>query len=97
MAQAYGLAEDPGMTEEFDFREYVDEPLVRVGPLTVEVVRVVHPVESYAMKVSHGGRSLVYSGDTAISEALVELARGTDLLLAEAAFREGEDNPASCT
>jgi ribonuclease BN (tRNA processing enzyme) len=95
MAQAYGLSENPGMTEEFDFHEYVDQPVVQVGPLTVEVTRVVHPVETYAMKVSHEGRSLVYSGDTAMSEALVELAHGTDLLLAEAAFREGEDNPAA--
>lgn len=95
MAQAYGLSEDPGMTEEFDFHEYVDEPVVQVGPLTVQVTRVVHPVETYAMKVSHEGRSLVYSGDTAMSDALVDLARGTDLLLAEAAFREGEDNPAA--
>jgi ribonuclease BN (tRNA processing enzyme) len=91
MAQAYGLPERPGMSREFEFRGY-DEP-VRLGPLTVEVARVVHPVEAYAIKVSEGDRSFVYSGDTGLCEALVELARDTDLLLAEASFREGDDNP----
>jgi ribonuclease BN (tRNA processing enzyme) len=93
IANAYGLAEKPGMSQEFDFREYADEPVIRVGPMTVEVALVAHPVESYAIKVSHGDRSLVYSGDTGPCQALVDLAQGTDLLLAEAAFREGEDNP----
>jgi ribonuclease BN (tRNA processing enzyme) len=92
LAQAYGLAENPGMTEEFDFREY-DGRSVTVGPLTIEVTQVLHPVESYAMRVTHEGRSFVYSGDTALCDSLVGLAQGTDLLLAEAAFREGEDNP----
>jgi ribonuclease BN (tRNA processing enzyme) len=95
LAQAYGLAEDPGMTEEFDFREHDEEQPVTVGPVTVAVTRVLHPVESYAMRVTHGDRSFVYSGDTALCDSLVGLAEGTDLLLAEAAFREGEDNPAA--
>lgn len=93
LAKSYGLAPDPGMKREFDFHEYGEHPTVAVGPLTVEVAPVAHPIESYAIKVSHAGRSLVYSGDTGPCEELVDLAAGTDLLLAEAAFREGEDNP----
>lgn len=93
VANAYGLAEKPGMSQEFDFREYDDQRTYQLGPLTFEVTLVAHPVESYAIKVTHGDRSLVYSGDTGPCRSLVELAKGTDLLLAEAAFREGEDNP----
>lgn len=93
VANAYGLAEKPGMSREFDFREYGDQRTFRVGPLTFEVTQVAHPIESYAIKVSEGDHSFVYSGDTGPCRALVELAKGTDLLLAEAAFREGEDNP----
>jgi ribonuclease BN (tRNA processing enzyme) len=93
VANAYGLAEKPGMSNEFDFREYDARQTYRVGPLAFEVALVCHPVEAYALKVSHGDRSFVYSGDTGPCPSLVELARGTDLLLAEAAFREGEDNP----
>ena len=38
-----------------------------------------------------GGRTLVYSGDTGESDALVALATGADVLLSEATF--GPDDP----
>jgi ribonuclease BN (tRNA processing enzyme) len=91
MARAYDLPADPGMTREFDFRGY--DGAFAVGPLRVQPVRVDHPVAAYALRVSHGDRSLVYSGDTAECDGLSELASGADLLLAEASFLEGEDNP----
>ena len=91
MARAYDLPLDPGMTGEFDFRE-ICEP-VHVGPFLVEATRVEHPVPAYALRVTAGGRSLVYSGDTAACPALVELATGADLLLVEASFRDDEANP----
>lgn len=92
-ARAYGLPKEPGMSAEFDFREYDDAP-IRLGPFTVKAVRVVHPVPAYGMRVEVGGRTLAYSGDTGPCTALVDLAKGADLLLAEAAFVEGGDNPA---
>jgi ribonuclease BN (tRNA processing enzyme) len=54
---------------------------------------VVHPVEAYAVRVEHEQRSIVYSGDTAPSRALVELAEGADLLLCEASFTDGDNPP----
>jgi ribonuclease BN (tRNA processing enzyme) len=57
------------------------------------VVRVAHPVETYAVRIEHEGRSLVYSGDTGPSTALAELASGADLLLCEASFLETGENP----
>lgn len=45
------------------------------------------------MRVEHDGHALVYSSDTGPNDALVALARGADLLLCEAAFRDGEGNP----
>jgi ribonuclease BN (tRNA processing enzyme) len=64
-----------------------------VGPFRIRTVRVNHPVEAYAIRIDAGGRSLVYSGDTAESDALVELSRGADLALFEASFLESRDNP----
>lgn len=92
LAAAYGLPPDPGMSEEFDFRSYDGEP-ARVGPFTVTHTQVCHPVETYALRVEVDGRSLVYSGDTGPCPRLAELAEGADLLLAEASFQEGADNP----
>lgn len=92
MARAYDLAPLPGMTEEFDFREY-DGQAVQVGPFTIEAVQVEHPVEAYSMRVSADGSVLVYSGDTGPCRAFDEAAKGADLLLAEASFVHGKDNP----
>jgi len=92
LARAYDLAIDPGMHEEFEFVTYSDSTM-RLGPFDLDVSRVVHPVESYALRVRHGSRTLVYSGDTGPSPELVDLARGADLLLAEASFVESRDNP----
>lgn len=91
MARAYDLPVDPGMSEEFDFRTH-GEP-VEVGPFLVETVPVAHPVEAYALKVTVGGRTLVYSGDTAACPALTALATSADVLLCEASFRDADDNP----
>lgn len=93
MARAYGLPENPGMDEEFDFRVYPEAEPVHFGPFKVQASRVVHPVEAFALKVAHGDSSFVYTGDTGPSAPLVRLAKGSDLLLSEASFREGDDNP----
>ncbi|HET7066342.1 MAG TPA: MBL fold metallo-hydrolase [Nocardioides sp.] len=91
MAESYGLPANPGMTHEFDFREYAGP--VELGPFRVEPYAVAHPVPAYGLRVTAGGRTLAYTGDTGLSAGLDELARGADLLLTEASFRHGDDNP----
>jgi ribonuclease BN (tRNA processing enzyme) len=44
-----------------------------VGDLTLRASPVDHPVETYAVRVEHGGTSLVYSGDTGPCPALIDL------------------------
>lgn len=85
---------EKSMSEVFDFRTLNDGE-IRLGPLTVTSARVAHPVETYGFRITHGSRSLCYSGDTGSCEALTELARGVDLFLCEASFTHGkEDVPA---
>lgn len=57
-----------------------------VGEVTVRAFAVDHPCEAYAIRMEHGGRTLVYSGDTGPSAGLVEAARGADVLLCEATW-----------
>lgn len=79
------------------FTAHTWEPHQQLGPFTVTAARVAHPAPCWATRFETGGRSLVYSGDTGPSPALVDLARGADLLLCEAAFTDpapgGEPNP----
>ena len=93
VASLYGEP-GPGISVQFDHRPWA--PSQQVGPFRVETVRVQHPVEAYAVRVTEDlpdGGSLVFSGDTGPCEALVGLAAGADLLLAEAAFLDVAGNP----
>jgi ribonuclease BN (tRNA processing enzyme) len=91
MTRAYDLANEDDMSGEFDFHEY--DGLVEVGPFVVEPVRVAHPVPAYGIRVTAGGRTLAYTGDTGPCDALDRLADRADLLLAEASFHHGAANP----
>lgn len=94
MSTAYGVDQpSAGMRAEFDFHEWIDGDTYAVGALAVTVARVAHPVPCFAMRIEHDGRSLVYSGDTGECGSLVSLARDADLLLCEASYVEGVDNP----
>jgi ribonuclease BN (tRNA processing enzyme) len=64
-----------------------------IGPFTITFARMAHPVETYAMRVEAGGRTLTYSGDTAPCDALVAVARGSDMLLCDASYHHGDDVP----
>ncbi|WP_329564481.1 MBL fold metallo-hydrolase [Kitasatospora sp. NBC_01266] len=90
LARAYDMPERPGMTGVFDFRTLTPGTF-ELGPLTVTAAQVNHPVEAYAFRIEHAGRSLVYSGDTGESPELVELARDADLFLCEAAYTDGRE------
>ncbi len=84
-----------GILDHFDYRDW--QPSQRIGPFIVRTALVDHPVAAYAIRIEEdieGGGTMVYSGDTGPCDALVELARGVDLLLVEAAFMsEGSNRP----
>ncbi len=65
---------------------------LQIGPVAVHVQRVNHPVETYGLRIEHGGRVLTYSADTGPCDALVDLARDADVLLCEASFVSGPGN-----
>jgi ribonuclease BN (tRNA processing enzyme) len=93
MARAYGMTEPPGMTGAFDFRTLAPG-VQRIGPFQVTAAHVNHPVETFGFRIGYAGRSIAYSADTGESDALVDLARGADLLLCEASFLAGPGLPA---
>jgi ribonuclease BN (tRNA processing enzyme) len=86
----HGPGGDTGVTKRFSF-ETLEPGRVTIGPFDVRLVRVNHPVETFAFRFSHGGRSIVYTGDTGETEAVPALAAGADVLLSEAAFIDGPD------
>ena len=91
LAAIYGMADATTLDGEFDMRTLGAGPLT-VGPFRIEAVPAAHPVEAYSIRVTADGRSITYSGDTAPTSQLVDLARGTDIALFEASF-VGTRNP----
>ena len=77
----------------YDFQPVTAEGTRQIGPFEVRFIRVNHPVETYAMRVSAGGKTVAYSADTGECDALVDLARDVDLFLCEASYLEGDANP----
>jgi ribonuclease BN (tRNA processing enzyme) len=79
------------LTDVFDFR--VTPVTAELGPFAVETARTEHPVECHAVRLTAHGSSLVYTGDTGPSDRVAQLARGVDVLLAEAAHPDVPDLP----
>ena len=91
LALAYD-GDGAALTDVFDF-SVVTPGSFAIGPFAVETARTAHPVECHAIRLTAAGRSLVYTGDTGPSDRIVDLARGADVLLAEAAHPPGPDLP----
>ena len=91
LAAIYGMDDPTPLRSVFGISAFGPAPTA-IGPFTIEAVRAAHPVEAYSIRVTAGGRSITYSGDTGPTTALTELARGTDVALFEASF-VGDEGP----
>ncbi len=69
-----------------EFVELADRRDVAIGSLAVTAYAVAHPsgAPAFALRLALGGKVIAYSGDTEWTDALLEAARGADLLVAEA-------------
>lgn len=59
---------------------------LEIGPFQAQTYPLPHSAPNLGIRLAAGGRVLGYTGDTGPSPVVVELARGADLLLAEASF-----------
>ena len=72
----------------FAITELHDGHQATVGSLRLTTAAVEHGIPAFGVRFEAEGHSLTYSGDTAACPGLVELARGTDVLLCEAESAE---------
>ena len=71
-----------------EVRQFAGGEAFRVGPFDIESRLLPHFVPNSGFRIAASARSITYTGDAGQSDNLVELAQGTDLLLAEATFVE---------
>ena len=81
------------LSDVFDFRP-IQPGTVHIGPFQIRVIEAAHPCEAYSFRISAGGRTLAFTGDTGAFDGLVDLASGVDLLLSEATWTHADDRPA---
>ncbi|BCG74059.1 hydrolase [Mesorhizobium sp. 113-1-2] len=81
----------PDIRELVSIDEFGEEQVVEQGGLKVTALRVDHPpvTDCFALCFEHGGRSVVFSADTAFFPPLADFAKGADLLVHEAMLEEG--------
>jgi ribonuclease BN (tRNA processing enzyme) len=78
----------PDIAQAYEVRPVEPGGEFEVGPFRVRTAPMQHPVPTLGMRFEAEGRSLCYSADTGPTDALVSLAKGADLLLAEATWLE---------
>jgi ribonuclease BN (tRNA processing enzyme) len=73
--------------------EFAEGSVFETEGLRISALAVHHPpmADCFALKVEHGGRSIVFSGDTAYFPPLADFARGADILVHEAMLEQGID------
>jgi ribonuclease BN (tRNA processing enzyme) len=72
----------------FDVREYDERDTVVLGSLRARFCRTRHSRPCYATRLAGPDGDVTYTADTAWSDALVEFAAGSELLLCEATFTD---------
>ena len=75
-----------GRNFELQFREWISEEPVQLNDVSVTPHQVSHPCGAppFALRMTCGGKTITYSGDTEWCEGLLEAARGADLFISEA-------------
>lgn len=74
------------LSRTFDFATVDDGTVTELGDLRLSFQRTEHQVPTYAVRIEHGDKVLVYTADTGPVEDLASFAAGADLLLAEATY-----------
>jgi ribonuclease BN (tRNA processing enzyme) len=67
-----------------------DEQSFAFNDLQISFKKMKHPVETYAIKIKHEGKSFVFSGDTVFNSDIIKLSKNCDLLLFDSAILEAD-------
>ncbi|RWC54141.1 MAG: MBL fold metallo-hydrolase [Mesorhizobium sp.] len=81
----------PDIRELVSIVEFGEGEVVGQGGLTVSALRVDHPpvTDCFALRFEHGGKSVVFSADTAFYPPLADFSQGADILVHEAMLEDG--------
>jgi len=87
------VAEGPKdvMSGAYSFKTVRDGDVFTVGPFTFRTYEMVHVgVNAMGFRIEAGGHVLAYTGDSGPCDAVTEMSRGADVLLAEATYQDSD-------
>jgi ribonuclease BN (tRNA processing enzyme) len=85
------LGWDDMFEQTFEVRDYPESTPFEVAGFTITAMRLPHyTLLTFGLRVTNGGRSLAYSGDSGPDDRLAELARDADLFVCEATLLRGD-------
>lgn len=85
---------DDFWTRVFTLNEYIPENGLDIGSVLITFARTVHAAVCYAMRLeTDDGATLAYTADTGTIESVLDLARGSDILISEATMPENTKKP----
>lgn len=87
------LDEPRMLADSLVLHEFTGGECFDLGPFEVDTRLLPHFVPNAGIRLSADGAVLAYTGDTGPSPVVVELARGVDVLVAEATFVERVPDP----
>jgi ribonuclease BN (tRNA processing enzyme) len=80
------------MGQAYAFTTLHDGDRVQVGPFDIRAFEMQHVgVEAIGYRIEAAGAVLAYTGDTGPCDAVVELARGADVFMAEASYQDASN------
>ena len=80
------------MAEAYAFTTLRDGDRFQVGPFDIRAFEMQHVgVNALGYRIEAGGAVFAYTGDTGPADAVVELARGADVLMAEASYQDSSN------
>lgn len=97
----YGHGQDEAEFAKLSYKDVMKgmryEPAqpLQIGPFSVVFFKTKHSVPCYGTRIEAGGKTLVYTGDTAFFQELAEFSKDADVLLAETNFYKGMDGAAA--
>lgn len=95
------IASIMGRPKTFSIQVIEIEDKMDYPPLQVFTARTVHSENSIAFRFEHEGKSIVITGDADYDQEIIELSKGSDLLIADSSFPEsmkgrGHMTPKEC-
>ncbi|KGX84789.1 MBL fold metallo-hydrolase [Pontibacillus litoralis] len=77
--------------EDTEARAYDPEQGLQVGPFIIQFLKTIHPAPCYAMRISDGDATVVYTADTSYREEYISFSEDADLLITDSNFYDGMD------